>query len=71
MLRGQALRNFAIALLDDEHGINSEAWDSLRDMLDDNEDNDILDAVKCTEGRYYLPLEIIATLHRNVKREEE
>lgn len=69
MLGGQALRNFAIALLDDEHGINSEAWDSLRDMLDDNEDNDILDAVKSTEGRYYLPSESVAALSANVKKD--
>lgn len=49
-----ALRNFALALLDDEHGINREAFDSLADMLYDDEQEDITDAVEACEGRFYL-----------------
>ena len=56
MLSGQALRNFALALLDDEHGINKEAFDSLSDMLSDDDQDDIVDAVKASEGRFYLPV---------------
>ena len=58
MLGNQALRNFALALLDDEHGINGEAWDSLSDMLIDDEQEDIVDATKATEGRYFLPEDV-------------
>jgi hypothetical protein len=57
MLNGQALRNFAFALLDDEYGINGEAWESLHQMLEDDDQEDIIDAVKATEGRYYLTAE--------------
>lgn len=49
-----ALRNFALALLDDEHGINKEAFDCLSDMLYDDEQEDVIDAVDATEGRFYL-----------------
>lgn len=54
------MRDFAIALLDDEHGIRMAAWKFLRDVLieeggHEGGNDDILDAVKCTEGRVYLP----------------
>ena len=54
-MSGNALRNFAFALLDDEHGIKAEAYDILLDLLFDDDQNDIIDAVKSQNGRYYLP----------------
>lgn len=58
----QALRNLALAILDDEHGINSQAWETLADMLDDDGQSDIVEAVRATEGRFYLTKEASATL---------
>ncbi len=53
-MKNKSLRMLALDLLDDEHGVNSSAWDRLRDMLYFNGDQDIIDSVKATEGRYYL-----------------
>jgi hypothetical protein len=58
MLSGQALRNFALALLDDKYGINGEAWLSLVDMLDDDDQNDIVLAARGNDGRFYLPADV-------------
>ena len=50
------IRKLAIALLNDEEGISSKAWVILWSMLRKAGDNfDILDSVRSTEGRYYLP----------------
>ena len=49
------MRELAIALLNDEHGINNTAWKIISDFLYELGSHDILDAVKCTEERYYLP----------------
>ena len=50
------MRQLAIALLNDEHGINNDAWVMLSAALEDEGGNeDILTAVKSTEGRWYLP----------------
>ena len=51
---GQSFRNFAVDLLDDPHGINEKAWNSLSDMLHDNGHRDIVQATKATDGRFYL-----------------
>jgi hypothetical protein len=51
---GQAFRNFAIDLLDDEHGINSQAWKTLAEMLEDNGHDDIVNLVHAIDGRFYL-----------------
>lgn len=59
---GQELRDFAITLLDDDHGINSEAWDALNHMLYDNGDIDIIATVQVVEGRYLLPSATVAHL---------
>lgn len=53
----QSLRKFAIDLLDDENGINDQAWDQLSDLLNINRDDDIVDAVKAQDGRWYLTSE--------------
>lgn len=71
MSESQATRNFAIELLDDEHGINSSAWDTLADMLDDNGDSDIIDAVKSTEGRWYLPHDAAKLVREKTHNDED
>lgn len=51
------VRELAIQLLDNEHGISTNAWSTLNILLlgiyEDNDD--IIQAVECTEGRVYLP----------------
>ncbi len=50
------MRELAITLLEDEHGINSHAWQLQRDcFLDEDENADIFNAVKAIDGRWYLP----------------
>lgn len=50
------MRELALALLDDDSGINEKAWFLLRKALNDEGNNaDIISAVKCQDGRYYLP----------------
>ena len=48
------LRELALELLDDEHGISTDAWAVLQPMLVENGDQDILDAIDGCEGRVYL-----------------
>lgn len=47
------LRELAIRLLDDPHGISDVAWDLLSQMLVDSED--IFLAIRKAEGRVFLP----------------
>lgn len=55
MFSGKPLRQFAFALLEDEFGINREVWDTLRDLLDDDNQNDIIDKVQMNlKHRYFL-----------------
>lgn len=51
----QALREFAITVLDDENGINESAYQKLSEALRHNGCEDIDNMVKTAEGRYYLP----------------
>lgn len=48
-------RQFAIDLLKDEHGINGEAFKFLAGLLEDTGNEDLVEAVESTEGRFYLP----------------
>ena len=64
---GQAFRNLALDLLDDEDGVNQTAWNTLSDMLDDNGDNDITEAVRSVNGRYYLTTDAAALLRTVIK----
>lgn len=48
-------RKLALALLNDEHGISGAAYVFLADMLDNERDFDIIEAVEATDGRFYLP----------------
>ena len=51
------MRELAIALLDDDHGINANAWQMLSAALKEEGGNDdILNAVDATGmDRFYLP----------------
>lgn len=50
------MRELAIALLDDEHGISTNAWKMLSAVLEEEGNNeDILNAVKAQDGRFFLP----------------
>jgi len=58
----QKVINFIVAVLDDEHGISTEAWDVLGELRDsctgcywDAQFAQILNQVKASDGRYYLP----------------
>lgn len=64
-----AVRNLALDLLDDEYGVNSRAWDSMIDWLDDEGCDDIIDVVDACEGRFYLTEEN-ATMLREVQPNE-
>jgi len=58
------IRKFAIAVLDDEHGINETAWNQLKVLLlcDEEGDNkDIINAVDAAEGRFFLPEDMFPT----------
>lgn len=51
------LRKLAILVLDDPNGISEGAFDELQNVLVESGAvySDIFDAVKCSEGRFYLP----------------
>lgn len=49
------LRALAIALLDDECGINETAYQALDALLVENGHKDISNLVRSAQGRYYLP----------------
>lgn len=52
----KAVRDLALALLDDGEGVSEFAYGLLRAMmLEAGDCGDILRAVKSTEGRFYLP----------------
>jgi len=53
-MTGKGLRSFAIDLLDDEYGINRTSYKVLSDMLYDDDQQDIVDAVKESDSRFYL-----------------
>jgi hypothetical protein len=49
-----SLRQLAINLLDDSHGISEDAYDNLQEVLGENHE-DIFNAVEFDKGRYFLP----------------
>jgi len=52
----QKIRKLAIALLDDNEGINERAWNILQELLEEsNQNQDLIGAVKSTDGRFYIP----------------
>jgi len=50
----QKVRSLAIELLDNENGINEAAYDILRDMLVETENEDVVNAVEATDGAFYI-----------------
>ena len=66
----QAFRNLALDLLDDEHGVNKQAWKTLADMLDDEGCSDIVEAIAAKGGRFRLASETADAL-RAVKAKED
>lgn len=50
----KAVRKMALLLLDDDNGINLEAYGLLSAMLVESGNDDILDAVDVTESRAYV-----------------
>jgi len=54
----KTLRKFLITLLDDENGINKDAYFELEKLLAANADHgcdDIMNMVQAADGRFYLP----------------
>lgn len=49
------MKNLAVRLLDDEHGIHEEAYVALLDCLSEQEALELNRQTKCTDGRFYLP----------------
>lgn len=49
------MRQLALALLNDDHGISEEAWEILRGFLADHQD--VLNAVRSCDGRFYIDSE--------------
>jgi hypothetical protein len=49
-----AMRKFALLLLDSDDGINLKAYETLSVMLVETGNDDILDAVDITEDRAYI-----------------
>ena len=58
------VRDLALALLDDENGINEQAFVILSNILSDTGNRDIVNLVKATEGRFYLPEGVAETLKK-------
>ena len=48
------VREFTIRLLDDDEGINEQAWELLQQILHENGEDDIVDWVDSADGRFYL-----------------
>lgn len=49
------IRAFVIAALDDSEGVSDEAYSKLSDLAGKVELEDIMSAIRSTEGRWYLP----------------
>jgi hypothetical protein len=54
----QELRNFVLAVLDDDNGISETAWYALHDLLQGSGElefaGELAQAVDACEGRYYI-----------------
>lgn len=58
----QSIRDFAIDLLDDEYGINNDAYQKLETLLVETGNTDVSNATKGVEGRLYLEEDMAAEL---------
>jgi hypothetical protein len=61
----QTIRDLALALLDDEDGINSTGFDILSDLLKDTGNDDILNSVNAIDGRYFVGEDDAEILRKN------
>jgi hypothetical protein len=50
----QQIKEFALAALDDEHGLNQKSWDNLRPALESNGLSDISVCVIEFQKRFFL-----------------
>ena len=54
----QELRNFVLAVLDDDNGISETAWQALHDLLQRSGEfefaGELASTVDATDGRFYL-----------------
>ena len=65
----EELRQFAEALLNDEWGINEQAYHLLSNILKTNGCEDILMRVCATDGRFYLPEGFQSNWHEDFELE--
>lgn len=56
------LRQMAIEVLNDDHGISQDAWLPLFELLEGNHD-DIIQAVEAQDGRLFLPEDVADDLY--------
>ena len=54
----QELRNFVLAVLDDDHGISETAWDQLQELLQGQGEmeliGELLAQVDACDGRFFI-----------------
>lgn len=50
----QKIRNLAISLLDDENGINAEAYEQLQELLIETGNDDICNATNASDNRVFI-----------------
>lgn len=65
----QHLRNLALNILDDDHGISENAWGHLSEMLASDEQIDIAEHIDATEGRFYLKATAAEFLRNNLPQQ--
>ena len=63
-----AIQTLAVLLLDDEHGITGEAYETLIDVLPELFAFDLNRQVKAANGRFYLPENHTLLYLKNQKR---
>lgn len=56
------LRDFALDLLDDSHGISANAFDRLNPLLEDSGNQDVVNSVVVTKDRAFLEEDAAAIL---------
>jgi len=57
-MKEELMRNFVLAVLDDDNGISTEAWERLNDLLHSAGEFEFLvqlgGQVEATDGRFYI-----------------
>lgn len=65
------LRELAIVLLQDYHGIEETSYNILKELLYENDSGDINNAVEKWNGRVYIDNDIASELLRDISKWEE